>query len=72
MAQQGYDQGQVSIVEVVTAERQHSEVQIAYLDSLDQYLQAYAALNLATGAYNRFLDVAPAASGSTSSDSSHE
>ena len=72
LAQQGYNQGQVSIVEVVTAERQHSEVEIAYLDGLDQYLQTYAALNQAIGAYNRFLDVAPAVSGSTPSDTSHE
>lgn len=72
LAQQGYNQGQVSIVEVVTAERQHSEVEIAYLDSLDQYLQAYAALNQAIGAYNRFLDVAPATSGNSSTDDSHE
>lgn len=72
LAQQGYNQGQVSIVEVVTAERQHSEVEIAYLDSLDQYLQAYAALNQAIGAYNRFLDVAAPASGSSSTDDNHE
>ena len=72
LAQQGYNQGQVSIVEVVTAERQHSEVEVAYLDSLDLYLQAYAALNQAIGAYNRFLDVAPAASPSSSTDDSHE
>ena len=72
LAQQGYSQGQVSIVEVVTAERQHSEIEIAFLDSLDQYLQAYVALNQAAGAYNRFLDVAPAASGNSSTDDSHE
>ena len=72
LAQQGYNQGQVSIVEVVTTERQHSEVEIAYLDSLDLYLQAYAALNQAIGAYNRFLDVVPAAPGNSSTDDSHE
>ena len=72
LAQQGYNQGQVSIVEVVTAERQHSEVEIAYLDSLDQYLQVYVALNQAIGAYNRYLDVAAATSSSTSSDHNHE
>ena len=72
LAQQGYNQGQVSIVEVVTVERQHSEVEIAYLDSLDQYLQAYTALNQAVGAYNRFLDVAPASSDNPSTDASHE
>lgn len=72
LAQQGYSQGQVSIVEVVTAERQHSEIEIAFLDSLDQYLQAYVALNRAAGAYNRFLDVAAAASGNSSTDGSHE
>ena len=72
LAQQGYNQGQVSIVEVVTAERQHSEVEIAYLDALDQYLQAYAALDQVVGAYNRFLDVAPAASSSSSMDDTHE
>ena len=62
----------MSIVEVVTAERQHSEVEIAYLDSLDQYLQVYVALNQAIGAYNRYLDVAAATSSSTSSDHNHE
>ena len=72
LAQQGYDQGQVSIVEVVTAERQHSEVEIAYLDALDQYLQAYASLNQAIGAYNRFLDVAAPTSGNSSTDGTHE
>ena len=72
LAQQGYNQGQVSIVEVVTTERQHSEVEIAYLDALDQYLQAYAALNQAIGAYNRFLDVAPPTSDNSSTDDSHE
>ena len=72
LAQQGYNQGQVSIVEVVTAERQHSEVEIAYLDALDQYLQAYATLNQAIGAYNRYLDVAPAASSTSLTDDSHE
>ena len=72
LAQQGYNQGQVSIVEVVTTERQHSEVEIAYLDALDQYLQAYAALNQAIGAYNRFLDVATPTSDHSSTDDSHE
>lgn len=72
LAQQGYSQGQVSIVEVVTAERQQSEVEIAYLDSLDQYLQAYTALNQAVGAYNRFLDVAPATSTNPTTDDSHD
>ena len=72
LAQQGYNQGQVSIVEVVTAERQHSEVEIAYLDAFDQYLQAYAALNQAVGAYNRFLDVAAPAPGNSSTDDTHE
>ena len=72
LAQQGYNQGQVSIVEVVTAERQHSEVETAYLDALDQYLQAYVALNQAVGAYNRFLDVAAPTSGNSSTDDTHE
>ena len=72
LAQQGYNQGQVSIIEVVTTERQHSEVEIAYLDSLDQYLQAYTALNQAIGAYNRFLDAAASASGTSTTDDSHE
>ena len=71
LAQQGYEQGQVSIVEVVTAERQHSDVEVAYLDALEQYLQAYANLQQAVGAYNRFLDVKPTSSNQTA-DTNHD
>ena len=51
LAQQGYNQGLVSIVEVVQAQRQHGELNAAYLTSLDQYLQALARLRTATGGY---------------------
>lgn len=53
LAQQGYNQGLVSIVEVVQAQRQQGELNIAYLNTLDQYLQALARLHIATGEYVR-------------------
>jgi cobalt-zinc-cadmium efflux system outer membrane protein len=51
LAQQGYRRGLVSIVEVVQAERQQGDLNIAYLNTLDQYLQAFAKLRTATAAY---------------------
>ena len=55
LAQQGYDQGLVSIVEVVQAQRQQGELNGAYLNTLDQYLQALARLQTAAGSYLRNL-----------------
>lgn len=57
LAQQGYNQGLVSIVEVVQAQRQQGELNAAYLTTLDQYLQTLARLRTATGAYLK--DVKP-------------
>jgi len=47
LARNAYRQGQVSIVEVVQAERQENELNTAYTDALGQYLGALAALNTA-------------------------
>ena len=51
LAQQGYNQGLVSIVEVVQAQRQLGELNNAYLTGLDQYLQTLARLRNAAGDY---------------------
>ena len=45
LARNAYRQGQVSIVEVIQAERQENELNTAYTDALGQYLGALAALN---------------------------
>jgi outer membrane protein, heavy metal efflux system len=52
-AQQGYGRGQVAIAEVVQAARQQSELNIAYLNTLNLYLQALAKLRTATAEYLR-------------------
>ena len=49
LAQQGYDQGLVPVGDVVRIQRQQGELNIAYLNTLDQYLQALARLRSATG-----------------------
>ncbi|HUW37806.1 MAG TPA: TolC family protein [Rhodocyclaceae bacterium] len=49
LAQQGYDQGLIPVGDVVRIQRQHGELNIAYLNTLDQYLQALARLRSATG-----------------------
>ena len=51
LAQQGYDQGLIPVGDVVRIQRQQGELNIAYLDTLDQYLQALAGLHIATGDY---------------------
>lgn len=51
IAQQGYSKGQISIVEVVQAQRQYGELNISYLSALDQYLQAWGKLHTATADY---------------------
>ena len=53
LAQQGYNQGLISIVEVVQAQRQQGELNMAYLNTLDQYLQSLARLRIAAGEYVR-------------------
>jgi cobalt-zinc-cadmium efflux system outer membrane protein len=49
LAQQGYDHGLIPVGDVVRIQRQQGELNIAYLNTLDQYLQALARLHLATG-----------------------
>ena len=49
LAQQGYDQGLIPVGDVVRIQRQQGELNIAYLNTLDQYLQALARLRSATG-----------------------
>ena len=49
LAQQGYNQGLIPIGDVVLIQRQQGELNIAYLNTLDQYLQALARLHIATG-----------------------
>ena len=56
LAQQGYNQGLVSIVEVVQAQRQQGELNSAYLNTLDQYLQALSRLRTAAGGYLRYVE----------------
>lgn len=55
LAQQGYNQGLVSIVEVVQAQRQQGELSGAYLNTLDQYLQAQVRLNTAAASYLKYV-----------------
>jgi outer membrane protein TolC len=52
-AQQGYGRGQVAIADVVQAARQQGELNIAYLNTLNLYLQALAKLRTATAEYLR-------------------
>jgi len=54
LAQQAYEQGQISITEVVQAQRQQSDLHIAYLNVLDQYLKARVRLATATNAYDTY------------------
>lgn len=51
LAQQGYDMGLVPVFEVVQAQRQQSELDKAYVETLDQFLQALVRLNTAAGNY---------------------
>ncbi|MHB8666047.1 MAG: TolC family protein [Burkholderiales bacterium] len=55
LAQQGYDQGLIPVGDVVRIQRQQGELNIAYLNTLDQYLQALARLHSATGDYVEYL-----------------
>lgn len=51
LAQKGYGQGLVSILEVVQAQRQHADLNAAYLNTLDQFLQVLVRLRTAAGDY---------------------
>jgi cobalt-zinc-cadmium efflux system outer membrane protein len=48
LAHEAYRNGQVSIVDVIQAERQENDLNAGYADTLTQYLRALAALNAAT------------------------
>lgn len=52
LAQQGYRRGQISIIEVVQAQRQLADLDVAYLNTLDQFLQVLARLRTAAADYN--------------------
>ncbi|MDA8127122.1 MAG: TolC family protein [Betaproteobacteria bacterium] len=54
LAQQGYNQGLIPISDVVLIQRQQGELNIAYLNTLDQFLQALARLHIATGDLVRY------------------
>lgn len=51
LALQGYNQGLIPVGDVVRIQRQQGELNIVYLNTLDQYLQALARLHIATGDY---------------------
>lgn len=51
LAQKAYNNGQISFLEVVTVLRQQNDLQTLYLNTLDQYLQAFVKLRTATGAF---------------------
>jgi outer membrane protein, heavy metal efflux system len=51
LAQQGYRQGLIPIFDVVQAQRQQADLTSAYLETLDQYLQALVRMHNAVGDY---------------------
>jgi len=59
LAEKGYGQGLVSVVEVVQAQRQQAELTTAQLATLDQYLQALARLRTAVGDYTLLTESTP-------------
>jgi cobalt-zinc-cadmium efflux system outer membrane protein len=59
LAEKGYTQGLLSIVEVVQVQRQHGELKAAALNALDQYLQALARLRTADAEYAPPTDTPP-------------
>jgi outer membrane protein, heavy metal efflux system len=59
LAEKGYGQGLVSVVEVVQAQRQQAELNNAQLAALDQYLQALARLRTAVGDYTLLTESTP-------------
>ncbi|MEO8224037.1 MAG: TolC family protein [Gammaproteobacteria bacterium] len=63
LAGKGYSQGQVSVLEAFQAQRQNADLNAAYLNTLDQFLQALVRLRTATGEY-----LAPPASASVTDD----
>lgn len=51
LAQNAYNNGQISFLEVVQAQRQQNDLQSLYLNTLDQYLQAFVKLQTAIGEF---------------------
>ena len=51
LAQKGYSEGLIPIVEVVQAQRQQGDITAAYLGILDQYWQAWSRLQVAAATY---------------------
>jgi len=49
LSQQAYGLGQIPIYSVVQAQRQHSDAHVAYLNTLDQYLQVLVSLHYRVG-----------------------
>ncbi|MHB8455751.1 MAG: TolC family protein [Acidiferrobacterales bacterium] len=62
LAQQAYRQGQIPIIGVVQAQRQQSDLNIAYLNVLNQYLKARVRLATATDTYATYATHAKEAS----------
>lgn len=59
LAEKGYTQGLLSIVEVVQVQRQYGELKAGSLNTLDQYLQALARLRTALAEYAPPMDTPP-------------
>lgn len=53
LAQKGYAEGLATMAEVLQAQRQQTDLNSAYLDTLDQFLQALVRLRTAVGDYPR-------------------
>ena len=52
LAQRGYQQGQLTLLEIIQAQRQQAELNANYLTTLDQFLQSMVRLTLASGEDN--------------------
>ncbi len=59
LAQKGYGQGLVPLLEVIQAQRQEADLRTSALNTLDLYLQAYARLQTAVGNYPLLTDSSP-------------
>jgi cobalt-zinc-cadmium efflux system outer membrane protein len=59
LAQKGYEQGLVPLLEVIQAQRQAADLRTNALSTLDLYLQAYARLRTAVGDFPLLNDDSP-------------
>lgn len=59
LAQKGYEQGLVPLLEVIQAQRQESDLRTSALNTLDLYLQAYSRLQAAVGNYPLLMESSP-------------